>query len=272
MPFGAEPFGGDVPFGIESAIAIRENAIRVRFTIAPRWSAVGVAGDAADPRNYVVLNDPSTTGLDGAAARPVFPAMVQLPEEPDGRTVELIVDRPMTPWPAVYAVSTVGVLGAGGETSEECALSFHGAYRQLVPKIKAIASGGKDLANPQTVEGLPLGVVAGGLAVAGDGDYGVEGPESATKSRLIRRLLAMVNGYAHIPDFGLGAMEEVKRLATSGRLADLAARAETQLMRDPDVLQARVRITPRGAGTFTFAAVVRTRSGPALRLDVPFST
>lgn len=272
--FGEEPFGGDPPFGVASAVAVRENAIRVRFTLPMLWSALGVAGDAADPANYAILADPATTGLDGASARQVFPARVQLPEEPDGYTVELWTDRPMTPWPAVYAVSAFGVRGESGEAAEECALSFHGAYRQLVPKVPQVAGPtGADISNPQAITpGMPEGAVAGGFSATGDGDYALDGPAQATHKRLIRMLISHVDGFAHLPDYGLGAVDEVKKLATSGRLEDLAARAQKKLLRDPDVAQARARVEKRGVNTFGLVAVVKTRSSATLRLDVPFST
>lgn len=270
-PWGAGPWGGAEPFGPNYAVAIRENVVLVEFTRVLYWKRTLVRGDAANPKAYTVTEVSGTTGADGLPTRPVRVVHVrQSTEFPDGRHLEVVVDRRMSGYPAEYEISVAGVFEETGiETTSECAVRFHGLARELVPALLSRAANerGRDLANPV----LPTDDrLAGTLVTGDDGDYAFDLDAESIKKRIIRRLIARKGSFAHLPAaWGVGVLDYVKQLATPGVQARLVADAQTQIGSEPGVARCRVKLSADDVGVFRLTVLVRTVRGDPIVLDVP---
>lgn len=119
--WGGSSFGGGPlsTIAVESVLAVRENVMRVTFNVPVYYSSILDPPDAARPEKYAVTAVPGTFGLDGTPARPVMVAHVDLIGDDgeivtggSGRVLDLVLDRPMTPHPALYDVSMTDVFAA----------------------------------------------------------------------------------------------------------------------------------------------------------------
>jgi hypothetical protein len=119
--WGGSSYGGGplAAIAVESVLAIRENVYRVMFNVPVYYSSILDPPDASRVEKYAVTPVAGTTGLDGTAARPVMVARVDLIGEDGevvfggaGRVLDLVLDRPMTPHPALYDVTLTDVFAA----------------------------------------------------------------------------------------------------------------------------------------------------------------
>lgn len=140
----------------------------------------------------------------------------------------------------------------------------------------------RDLANPQTLRGAVASGVAlpdaaallGTFRVDAQGDYAFDEGVETIRKRVVRRLVTMRGGFAHLPNYGVGIPALGKRLAVAATLAAVAADAESQILSEPDVAEVSVRpvIDPRAPGLVRFQVRVRTKEGKPTEFDVPFVT
>jgi len=114
-------------FAIVSVVASSENRVRVQFSHKPYFSRLLDTGDASNPKLYSVVPDITTTGADGTVARVVNVVDVELTPEEDvgtsyGFFIDIITDRPLTPWPAYYSITFGKILAdslfLGGEPAQ----------------------------------------------------------------------------------------------------------------------------------------------------------
>lgn len=119
--WGGSSYGGGPlsAIAIESVLAIRENVFRLTFNVPVYYSTILDPADASRTEKYAVSPVEGTTGLDGTEARPVSVARVDLIGDDgevvfggSGRRLDLILDRPMTPHPALYDVTMTDVFAA----------------------------------------------------------------------------------------------------------------------------------------------------------------
>lgn len=289
-PWGGSPWGGgasptDVVVG--SALAVRENIFRIVFSVPIRFTGLLDAGDASDPSNYAVAPVAGTTGLDGTEARPLTVVEARLAGVEDGvlasmvgTVLDLVTDRPMTPWGALYDL-TLTVIAADLASYVGGTFRTPGVFRRLEPPSVQMGRPTRDFANPQTLSAARAGLsdamdpgLLGTLRVDDSGDYAFDEGDVSLRKRVVRRLTSSVGGFAHLPGYGVGIPDHAKRLAISAVVADLSARAESQIALEPEVAQVRVRAVadPNLPGLVRFQAFVRTKQGTPQRFDVPFVT
>lgn len=274
-PWGA---GSAASFSLVSAFAVRENVVRLTFSAPPYFSGVGDPGDAADPSHFTV-RAVSGVGIDGAPVRAVLPVSVERAavEGAAGTLLDITVDRPFSQYPCVYSVTALNVRSSLG-----MALGL-GATKQFLAVQAGMRANsgdalvaGRDIANPQTLQSL-FDPVPGAKDISssklgtyladGTGDLAADFGLTSYAKRVIRRIMSKKNGFAHLPGYGLGAVDQVKKLARPGVREALASDAENQIRQEPETLACSVRVVVRGDLTI-YQVAAKTRFGD-VNLDIP---
>lgn len=272
-PWGS---GSDAP-RLLSAVAVRENAVRLTFDAAVLFTNTLGPKDAARTGAYSLSPVAGTVGLDGEAARPALVGRVDLAGS-GGAAVLLWLDRALTHFPARYLVAAPGVYGAGGLPVDSAAQSatFYGVRAaRVVAATEIDLAVGRDLANPQTPGAADLaraqGSTLGSYVVDSTGDYAFDAGEVSYVKRVLRRLWARPGAFKHLPDsYGLGLGERVKRLAGGRERAALAKDAADQVKLEPETADASAELALVGPNAFDLRVKARTRfSERALSFAVP---
>ena len=280
--WGGEGWGGGGSFAtgpspIVRVVAIAENVVRVYFGAAPYLSGLLDPSDASLPGLWTVAPAVgSPTGLDGNAPRPVNVLSVAAGTEE--ASIDLTLDRPMTPWPAQYVVSETG-LAYGGPPSllpiPPASATFPAVFKQLVAPDPDAFVPSRDFANPQSASDQNTSsTLLGTYPVDDTGDYAVDQGLPSYRKRVLRRLITRKNGFAHLPGYGVGIQTYGKKLQKASVRAAIAADAEAQIAQEPETAQVTVTsrqdaITP---GLVYFVVSAKTKSGANLRFAVPFPT
>lgn len=266
------------------ARAVRENLVRLSFTLPPTFSFLLDAHDASNPERYSIAPVGGTFGLDELPCRPVAFARAE-PAASNGGTaleVDLTTDRPLSPFPARYVVATEG-LQAGALDLDPCASSAQClGLLQLVrqPSLdNPIPS--RDFAHPDNrfaaEDPLPNAddpLALGTIPVDATGDYAFDEGLANLQKRVFRRVFTRRNGFVHLPGYGVGLAGEVKRLSSVSQRQRIAADAETQIRQEPDVVACRVVIVndPSLPGLARFNLLVKSKHLGAVVFDVPVRT
>ena len=286
--WGAGSWGGGVGGGINflDLVAIRENVIRLEFDQAVNITGLLEVADASRVDIWQVVAEPSSRGYSGDLARSVKVVGVELSGEADGvglvdvgRFVNLILDRPMTPFPAVYTVTWTDVFSMDLESKSSGQSDVYSVYRLLdAPQIQAPRLS-KDFANPQTEgaaqESVPLpGILAllGSFRTDDSGDYAADEGIANLKKRIVRRLMTKKGAFAHLPNYGVGVPEAAKKLGQAVVISQLKSDAEIQIAQEPDVLQCKVAVVINSASPniVRFRVAVKPKVGKPTAFDVPF--
>lgn len=286
-PWGSSPWGGGGGFEVSSVVAQRENVIRVGFSEKIFYSALLDAYDASDIRKYAVAAL-SSTGLDGQPARAVSVSSAVLVKDDEidiaevGYYLDLVLDRPFTPFPAVYAFTLADIYNEDkSEVIDEETITLYGARNLIIPATTSSPIEAFDLASPQTFRAGESSIAnievlhLGGYVADDTGDYAVDSGIVSLKKRILRRLITRPGGFAHLGDtYGIGILDYVKRLGSRVVQQELATRAEQQIAREPEVVKCTVTFAQmKGNPNGWFMRIfVRTRTGLAHRFQVPLST
>lgn len=157
--WGTSPWGGAEVDDLQllSAIAIRENAIRLTFNYAPFIDGLLSPNDASNKNRYGLVVVGGTQGLDDLPVRPVNVLYAEAVAVGGslGTVLDVWVDRPFSPYPAQYRVSVNNLVAAGSGLPIDPAFAsflFHGVLRMAVPNTSEAAVPGRDFANPYTPE------------------------------------------------------------------------------------------------------------------------
>ncbi len=268
------------------AVAIRENVVRVEFSEVVSLTGLLETTDASRPELWDVAADTSTTGMSGDAARPVTVVLVEysgeedgVEEEDEGRFVNLILDRPMTPYPADYVVSWEGIYAEDLATFDDGEATISGVYRFIDAPTIEVPRRSRDFANPQTLAAAREALAVpedpyalGTFGLDASGDYAHDEGNESLKKRVIRRLLTRKGAFAHLPNYGVGVPDETKRLGTAETLSRLKVDAESQIAEEPDVEKVRVVIVTSASqpDLVRFRVAIKPKGGPAIAFDVPF--
>ncbi len=191
----------------------------------------------------------------------------------EGLFLYLVLDRAMSPYPCLYALTFTNVLSADGLTSLTGTAETDAVFRLLQQPTLAFAQANSDIANAQ--------VASDGSAILGvnypgeDGDYAADQFPTSLKKRVLRILITKKNAFAHLPGFGVGVPQEGKRLARPGVLEMKAVDAQIQISRDPDVRECSVTTslvqTPRGLiAWFRVHVTPRLAGRTPVTLSYPF--
>lgn len=265
------------------ALAIRENLVRLTFNAPVKFTEILDPGDASEIERYAIVPVAGTVGLDGYPVRPVFPAVIERAKfaGAGGKVIDVVTDRPFSPYPTRYRVSVNGILAAGGGPLDPNFTSriFDGLFAGIPPVRVDLAFRTRDIANPQNLAAMldPLPaidpLILGTLPVDAQGDYAFDEGIDSYRKRVFRRLLTRKGKFAWIPKYGVGVPEQVKQLARVGIREAIAADAEAQIREEPETLEARCTFiqSEESPSTWFLRVRARTQSGQTVNLSVPFS-
>lgn len=276
--WGATPWGdglGGTGAALElvSVIATRENVFRATFTLPVYFTGLLDPKDSGYVARYKV-DVVDSTGIDGSATWPVTPVRVDAVAD-DPYSVDIVLDRPMTPWPSRYLITLNGIwdstqtlmLPLGTQTVAT------GVHQNIEPASSLEAPQARDFANPQTRSAAldladpddPRNLAA--LPIDDTGDIAFDEGTISLKKRLLRRLFTKRGGFAHLPDYGVDVMSYGKRLGTGSIRAQLAADAEQQLGSEPEIAKVVVRVQLTDSpGIYRLDVLARTRQGTTLKM------
>jgi hypothetical protein len=285
--YGTFPWGGGEtsPFGtfyLLDAIAVGENILRLTFSGVPYFSGLFDKYDASDAKRYLISIVQGTVGYDGLNVRPVTAVEVKkVIGQPT--KLDLITDRPFTPYPAKYTVKVTGV--ATGTPPAFMLINvaftsftFFSNFKLLNRPVLETGYKSRDFASPQDRAAMfdplpnpddPLNL--GTFVVDDLGDYAFDEGITSFKKRVIRRIISMKQSFAHMPEYGIGIQTYGKRLQLAGIRSNLIADIEQQIAREPEAVRVRATIDQdsRVPSLFYARVAVQLRTGLAVRLDVP---
>lgn len=275
--WGFSPWGFGVdPPQLLSAAAIRENLIRLTFSEAILYTRTGAPRDGSRRELYAVTPVAGTAGFDGEAARPVLVGRVDAAGG-GGTVLDLWLDRPVTHWPARYLAVAHGVYSTAGlpidPSASSAALDGVRAGRRTLDPDRGSVVIGADIAAPPTATAAQAanaeGAVLGAYAVDSTGDFAFDAGLQSLGKRILRRLLASPGAYAHLPAYGAGLRERVKRLASASERSRLVKLVEDQVRLEPEVQEVGADLAPLATNAWTLKLRVRTRFSQEATLSVP---
>jgi hypothetical protein len=291
IPWGSGPYGsglGAFTLDLQSAIPIRENLVRLTFSDVVYLSNLLDPPDASLPEHYQFTPDLSTIGAAGEPPRNIsavraFYSLDEVTGLPigGGQWIDVVLDRPMTPFPAQYLVTVVNIFNASGmAVIASASATFDALFKQLQEPTLQASTPSRDMANPQTRDAMldplpdpndPLNL--GTFVTDDSGDYAFDEGLTSLKKRILRRLVTTPGAFLHLPGYGVGIPDHGKKLAQSAILSRLASDAEKQIAVEPDVIRVRVRplLDENNPGIVRFQVLVKTKGGQSQRFDVPFA-
>ena len=286
-PWGGGPWGlgGAGSLQLLTALAIRENVVRLTFNEAPIFTGVLDPHDGSDSERYVITPMPGTMP-DGGDPRPVTTIIVTQVREAMalGLIIDVTVDRPFDGYPGRYLVAVNQLVSSSSGVLLDplhSSLAFDGLVQVSTPKTLDVAVPIRDFANPQTLSGLldPLPSTTdvgllGSIPMGGDGDYAFDEGITSYKKRLLRRLTSAKNRFAHLPGYGLGPGAKLKQLGKQSVRAAFEADARQQVMQEPETVEASANliVDPNVPGLWRLKLRIKCKlSSDPLELNVPFS-
>lgn len=255
---------------MQGAVSVAENVVRLYFNTTPYFTGLLDPYDASQVSCYEIVPAPGPKGFDDNPPRVVNAIAAKVGEDP--YSIDVAIDRPMSPWPSNYQVYTSGMADAASKTPAPTqTLTYQAVYRALVPPSAHAATPSRDLANPQTLldlaaSGAPnYGAVTnplGTYVVDATGDYAFDQGLVSLKKRILRRFLTVPGSFAHLPPgYGLGILTYGKKLVRPGVLGKLIASAQAQIAQEPEVLQCAVTAKAQPNGLVYFKIAVRLKNG-----------
>lgn len=281
--WGLAPWGsGSDGLRVVSAQAIRENCIRISFSEPPRYTRDLDANDASNPRRFSVTTVPGTIGLDDAPVRPVRPCRVDVSQEllAGGASLDVWVDRHMTAWPSQYVISANQLVSGAGLPldADFTSAPLYGLQWVSPPNIAELAAPRRDFAQPDSLAALldPIGSTAadllGTLPIDATGDYATDDGITTYKKRILRRLTTRKGAFLHMPDYGVGVLEHMKRVGYPDVRATIVSDAEVQVRQEPETITCSVKMTLSPDRSAWFLVVrATTKSFGFVSLAAPFS-
>jgi len=247
--WGFSPWGGgeDDELHLLEAVAVRENMIRLAFSTAVRLFHDLAPRDGARIQKYAIKADVSTTGIDGKPARAVLPAKVELAliENAGGAMVDVWTDRPLSHYPSLYTVTVLDLYALTGAPLAigSNSASFFGVQAAIVAPIVDNLSVSSDIANPMSASPLLASQIAGSFVTDASGDYASDKGIASYKKRLFRRIFTRPGSFAHLPTYGIGLVDRVKKLGKPSERAQIEGEIETQVKREPETKRCSSSLT-----------------------------
>jgi hypothetical protein len=259
--------------------------VQLFFTAELQFTGLNDFNDAGDPSHYVITPVAGTVGSDGLPARPVTAVLVESVEPGGsgipGTILNLILDRPLSPYPAEYLVVvenlvTIDFIPLDPMNSNATFLGTQQPPPQLTVD-QALPT--RDFAHPDTLEAqldpLPSAgdpAVLGTFPVGSDGDYAADSGTPNLKKRIYRRITTTKNRFLHLGNgYGVGVQNFSKMLATAGVRQQIAADLQAQIAQEPDVKKVAVRMVfdPAFPELTRIVVLVRPTAGKPVRFDAP---
>lgn len=230
---------------LESVEQLALNAVRVTFTEEPKRFNENDAVDSLHRANYELVSK--------------FPSVQVVVADESPFAVVVFFDQPL-PAPAEDELQVQGVEDVTGATTvPTTALPLTTFAEELPPTAEASLRGRFDIANPQTVRdagGGPLGT----FQVTESGDLGNDTGRTNLRKRVFRRISTRPGGFFHLPNYGV--RQKDKTLMTPTALRDLQLSLESQITSEPDVVNARVRVSEITPGVVRVKVRVQDALGP----------
>lgn len=283
MAWGSGPWGS-VPWGSGAfptlraifVAAIQENVVRVTFDRVVRYTNQFNPHDAANLKRWAMAADTNTRDDKGIPPHEVTPVLVRKPVYGDTYFLDVVTDRNMSSFPAVYTITMNELRGKDGSALVLQTVPFYATYRRVQVADPQFVFANRDIANPQVfsaLTGLPQGTTStsaqlGTFRNDATGDVAFDEGITSFKKRVIRRLITKRAGFAHLQSYGVGLPESIKQLARVGLRARLAADAEDQIRQEPETASAGVTINELAVGVYAYSVIVRMRTGQQLEFAV----
>lgn len=257
-----------------SALAVRENVVRLTFSDPVQLSGLLDRFDGTLKDHYAFAEDDSTFGLDGSPARRVRAVRGDLGPSPE--LIDVTIDRPLTPFPSAYEAFVEGVYNSTGTllTGVQGA-TFAGLYRGISPPSAYLAVPSRDFANPQTLSALvgSFGNTTnkaqlGTFQTDQTGDVATDEGLVSYKKRVFRRLTTPLGSYLHLPNYGVTIQRHVKQLSRPGLVQSLGSEAESQILQEPETQSVTVQIIQQGSITYYRVRAV-TAAGQTVSMNAP---
>lgn len=256
--FGTAAFGtasfGTGTIGIVDARALSPITVRVVF------NAPVQAIDPTDPTDALYALNWSFEPLDPDAPF----RLAQLVEQVDALTFDVTTDAVLGDKARYQVIASDNIVPLG---SDQCACFVSAQLPPVVP-IQQVRERFADIANPWQPGdgGTPLDAPLGTYQVTSEGDYKLDGGTPNLKKRIIRRMTTIKGSFFHLPDYG--DMPVLKGGTTPGQLLEMQAKYRSGILREPDVVQASVRVRRVGDVVFVEADVQNTQ-GVIERVTLP---
>jgi hypothetical protein len=272
--------GGGPATTLLSCLAIAENVIRLYFSAPVYFSALLDPGDASDPSHYSVTPLGTSVGRDGNPPHPMGVLFSQVGAEQ--ASIDLVLDRPMSPAPSQYLVGVTGLLDAttGSPVTPGTAQTI-ALYRSMVPALADVVAPSRDVANPNSLQDFADPVspyantaILGTLQYDDTGDYALDEGIASYKKRVLRRGITAPGGFAFLgAGYGVGIPQRGKQLARPGTRAKLAAEWERQIAQEPETVAVSVTssVDASSPGLVRFVVRARTKAGKNVSFAVPVS-
>lgn len=279
-PWGGGPAGSGGALQLLGAIAVRENAVRLTFSLAPNYTGILDPHDASNRARYAVTAVAGTSGADGLPSRQVTAVQVTVAavEESFGTMLDVTVDRPFSPFASQYRVSCNNLYTADGTPlAGFTSALFYGVQRERIPAEQESAMPTRDLANPFTASALD-GFNAESVLVTGSylpdetGDLALDSGLASLRKWILRVCISARGGFSHAPLFGVGLAQQIKQLSTAQRRQQISTTAENQIRLHPLVAKCAVTLSTASSGLTRMLVLARTRTGAGLKVDHLFDT
>jgi hypothetical protein len=287
-PAGALPAGAGWAGGLTLARQIALNAVEVTFDGAPLARDRGGAFDALNPARWrLEVRDPAGAGVrlaqtvlayDDATGELVSPGagagaggageswhfpILGTPAPVDlggltGVRFVVIFDGPLDAI-VVYRIVVEGITDVYGIEPYSAFADFVAFKRVRVAPELDLERPALDLANPQTERDRAGAPALGSLSVDETGDWANDAGTPSLRKRILRRISSAAGTWFHMPDYGLA--QPLKRLVSPGRLLRLQARAQAQILREPDVASARVSVSAVAPGVVRVTVRAKSTAG-----------
>lgn len=257
MPFGEGPFG-EGPFDGPVLCAARATAMNA-ITATMGMQATGLTLDA---RMWRLTPEPGVTArlvqhVEATSTGAIVYSDGQL--QPGGQ-YEL---RLLTPGVDTSGCDALDVVGR---------VLSKGAIAIDAPQSPARLAGIVDLANPQlSIDAGNLGLsTLGGMQADASGDLASDYGIHSLRKRIIRRLTTQPGSFFHLPTYG--AAPKVKGLLRADDAKRLELRFRAQILQEPDVADALVRVVLSAVATNVLSVYVRATLLDGTSLDITTTT
>lgn len=216
-----------MPIAVTSVAQSSLNSLDILFSDEPRNLDPSAETDGLNLENYKLVSDLSPKPRN------------QLATYQGANTVRLYFDTAL-PDDDALVLRVFPVANAGGDLSAEVDIAFTtvSAPRQLTPT--SIGESRTDLRSQ----------LDGSIGYDETGDLGNHSGWAYRRKRIIRRAVTSIGSIFHLPNYGFG--QPLKTLIRESDAARLRSVVRSQVLREPDIIDARVDVTiAAGAGRLT---------------------
>lgn len=256
-----DPFGGGGPLTIVRARAIGSQLVRVTFSEEPIHVAASGQFDALNPANYLLSVD--TGQATDPVAVGVESRMVTGPAlgvgngsgagVTDERGFDIHTDRALVQG-ITYRITAHAIQSrTGGTLGAPYSATFPGVVKLVVTKPPPRKVDLVDFQNDP---------FSGTFVFDDSGDIQPESNQTGLRKRMLRRAYTPKNAFSHLPGYGSGT--RLKENFSPANLQAVKVDLRDQIKREPEVLDADVRITQQASSTgpiTTITMLAKTRQG-----------